>query len=491
MNATVPPRSSPLAVGASLVVLAMLVLGGLAFTPVGREAWELLSGWERLDTWIVVTGGLAAMACALPGNYLVLRRQSMMGDALSHSVLPGIIVAFLVSELMRRAGWLSPSTYAATRYAFLFGGAVLAGLTTALLTELVRTLGRVEASAALGVVFTSEFALGLLLVRLFADNVHLDPDCVLYGMLETVPAGADSVPGPVWVLGGLWLANVVLVVLFYKELKISAFDPRLATTLGIHARTMHYGLMAVTAMTLVAAFESVGSIVVIAMLIAPAASAYLLTDQLSRMLVLSQLLAAASAVLGHGLALTLPPLVFRRLGFPMVDDANTAGMMAVAAGLLFVLAMLFGPRHGVLSRLWVRARLSLRIASDDILGRLYRHEEKESPAVSVSTGRLRAGLTAANWLVAVSLWRLRQEGCLQRAADGYCLTDEGRRRARHLVRSHRLWESYMAKHLSLPDVQMHASAEQVEHFLDAALQDQLADELQTQQDPHGRAIPPS
>ena len=305
-----------------------------------------LSAWGSFDTWIVITAALAAMACALPGVFLVLRQQSMMGDALSHTVLPGIVVAFLLSYGLRDAAWLSPSTQLATLPLFLFGGAVVLGVVSAMLTEFVQRLGHVESSAALGVVFTSLFAFGLLLIRLKADSVHIDPDCVLYGNVKTVKLGVAGIPRATAMVASLLVVNLILVLLFYKELTISAFDPSLATTLGIRARLMHYALMATTAATLVAAFESVGSILVITMLVAPAATASLLTDRLPIRLVVTLAVAFTTALLGHAMALTLPALVFSRLGFPEIKDASTAGMMAVVAGMLFILAMFFAPRHG-------------------------------------------------------------------------------------------------------------------------------------------------
>ena len=251
-----------------------------------QEAIDILSDWGSLDTSIVITAALAGMACALPGNFLVLRKQSMMGDALSHTVLPGIVFAFLLAYWLDRSGYISETTRAATLPAALFGGAIVIGILSAVLTEWVHRLGRVESSAALGVVFITLFAFGLLLIRLKADSVHIDPDCVLFGSVET-PKSRQT-----WMVGILLCVNLLLVTIFYKELKVSAFDPGLATSLGIHAKTMHYALMAVTAATLVAAFESVGSILVIAMLIAPPATAYLLTDRLSHMIILSLLIAA-------------------------------------------------------------------------------------------------------------------------------------------------------------------------------------------------------
>ncbi len=480
---------------AAFALLAMVVVGAslklFLSTAVGGEVQEILADWYWLDTWIVVTGALAAMACSLPGVFLVLRRQSMMGDALSHTALPGIVVAFLLAQSVLAAGWISPQTYIAARHAVMFTGAMVLGVLAAMLTEWVQKLGRVEASAALGVVFTTLFALGLLLLRLAADNVHIDADCVLYGNLETAPIEAAGIPEPALAVGSILLVNLLLVIFFYKELRISAFDPNLATTLGINARAMHYGLMAMTAVTLVAAFESVGSILVIAMLIAPAATATLLTDRLWAMIVLSLAAAASSAVLGHVMAITIPPIVFGRLGYPTVTDASTSGMMAVAGGLLFLAALLLGPRHGLLGKLLRRTGLALRIAREDLLGRLFRREEQTDRDPGVAAPDLAAGTLGVGPMISrLAAFLLRRRGLIIADAAGWRLTTSGRQTARQLVRSHRLWESYMARHFLLPEDHLHETAERVEHYIDPEMQKELADELQApDQDPHGRRIP--
>lgn len=286
--------------------------------------------WTYLDSWIALTAMLSAIACTLPGCFLVLRRMSMMGDAISHAVLPGLAVAFLVTH----------SRDSLT----MFFGAALVGVLTAVFVEAVHRHGQVEESAAMGVVFTSLFALGLVLLVRSADHVDLDASCVLYGAMELVPLDTMTllgyeVPRAVLKMGAMVLFNALFVLTLFKELTISTFDPALSDTVGINSRWMNLALMAVVAVTAVAAFESVGSILVIAMLIVPAATAQLLTQRLAPLMAVALLCATASAWLGHLGAITLPPLV----GF---EDTNTAGMMAVAAGLLFTLAALFGPKRG-------------------------------------------------------------------------------------------------------------------------------------------------
>ena len=294
-----------------------------------------LGNWNgALDGWIVVAGVLCAAACALVGSFLVLRKMSLMGDAISHAVLPGLAVAFLITG--SRASLP------------MFVGAAIAGVLTAMFTEWIRGAGKVDEGASMGVVFTALFALGLLLVVQAADHVDLDPGCVLYGAIEltpldTVTIGEHHIPRVVLTLGAVFVLNLTCVLLLYKEFKISSFDPALATTLGINASFMHYLLMTLVALTAVAAFESVGNILVVAMLIVPAATAHLLTDRLSIMIGLAVLFGALSAVLGHLGAIALPAA----FGY---ESTNTAGMMALMSGFLFALAIVFGPRHGVLSR---------------------------------------------------------------------------------------------------------------------------------------------
>ena len=442
-------------------------------------------------------GALAAMACALPGCFLLLRRQSLMGDAISHTSLLGVVAAFFVSHWLVKSNVISPSTELSVRHVAMCLGAVIVGVMSAWMTEALQKFGNVEASAALGVVFTSLFALGLLLIRAVADDVHIDPDCVLYGAIEMAPletVGGSVIPRAAVVNGVVLVINLLLTLLLFKELRLSAFDPALATTQGIPAHLMHYGLMGVTAMTLVAAFESVGSILVIAMLIIPPATAYLLTDRLQRMIGLSLLFGVLSSVLGHVSALTLPPLIARRVGIPDVHDASTAGMMAAASGFLFVAAMLLGPKYGLVSRACHRLLLKLRIASEDVLGGLYRFEESQSDSAGVSLGTERAAWLQAlinrTWLSRLATWILLRRGWLIGSGSAIHLTDTGREAARLLVRSHRLWESFLAKHFVLGTGRFHESAEQVEHFLDGELLDELDQDLDRPGvDPHGRAIP--
>jgi len=278
--------------------------------------------WTELDTWIVLTGALTAMACAVPGVFLLLNKQSMLGDAISHAVLPGLAIGFLVS------GSRDPLP--------MFIGAVLAGLFTGVVSGVIERRGRVEAGASLGVVFCSLFALGLILIRLAADHVELDPGCVLYGALELAVIDSATVPRIVWQSGAILLLNLCLAGAFFKELQVVAFDSRFAKASGIPSGLLQQGLTVVTALTTVVAFESVGSILVIAMLIVPGASAMLLSRSVSGVLLWSLVVAISSAVLGHVLAISVGPAWLGLLtGRHDLGSLSSAGMMAASAGGIF------------------------------------------------------------------------------------------------------------------------------------------------------------
>jgi manganese/zinc/iron transport system permease protein len=277
---------------------------------------------------IILTGSLVAASCALVGSFLVLRKMSLLGDAISHAVLPGIVLAFL-------------ATGSRASLPMLLGAGAL-GLLTVALVELFNRSRRLREDASIGVVFPALFSLGVILISRYAAQVDLDLDCVLYGEIAYAPLdtlvlfGRELGPRSLWVNGSILLVVLSFVGLFYKELKVSTFDAGLAAAIGFSPVMIHYLLMSAVSVTVVGAFESVGAILVVAMLVVPPAAAYLLTDRLSHMLALAVGLGVASAVGGYGLARWL--------------DASIAGAMALVAGLLFLAAFLFSPRHGVVAR---------------------------------------------------------------------------------------------------------------------------------------------
>jgi manganese/zinc/iron transport system permease protein len=296
----------------------------------------------NLDSfWIILTGALAAGSCALVGTFLVLRKMSMLGDAISHAVLPGIAIAFFLTQSR------------ASLPMVIGAGAI--GVLAAFLIETLHRRGKLQQDASIGVVFTWLFALGVILISLFAGSVDLDQDCVLYGEIAYVPldlwvtdGGASLGPTAVWLLGAVFLVNLIFVLLGYKELKITSFDPALAASVGISATLWHYILMGMVSLTTVSSFESVGAILVVALLIAPPATAYLLTDRLDRMLIYAVVVGVVASIGGYYLAVWM--------------NGSIAGAIAVVAGIEFMLAFILSPTHGLLFK-----RLHQKADSEEFL----------------------------------------------------------------------------------------------------------------------------
>lgn len=427
-----------------------------------------LSSDARLDFWTILVAVVCNASCAVLGCFLVLRRMSLLGDAVSHSILAGLAVAF----------WLTGSIAPLP----LMAGALAAGLLTALLTQSLTTFGRLPEDSSLGVVFTSLFAVGVLIISSPAlRKAHLD-DCILVGLLDIVSLDTVQVAGRAFPRALLTEFPVLLLVLlfttvFWKELKITSFDPALATSMGLSAAVVHYLLMSLVALTTVANLQAVGAILVVAMLIVPAATAHLLTDRLGMMVLLAVLCGVSAAVFGCLWARWV--------------NSNAAGLMAVVAGLQFAAVVVWAPRYGLLSKMVHQFRLALRIASEDVIALLYRREEKAGEPAGFPLPQQYRSAVGDGWLLRLALFRLRRRRLIVLQPDGrLSLTDSGRQLGQSLVRAHRLWESYLDEYFDLPPDHLHEPAEQIEHFIGPALQHKLAAALhEPAQDPHGRRIP--
>ncbi|PNY79819.1 metal ABC transporter permease [Deinococcus koreensis] len=297
------------------------------------------------DLVIVLTACLVAVAGSLLGVFLVLRRLSMISDAISHSVLPGIVAAF----------WFSGGETATLPA--LIGAAAMGLLTVALVDALTRS-GRVKNDAAIGVVFPLLFSIGVILISVYFRNAHLDLDAVLYGEIAYAPFNLVSVwgrevPESLVLMGTLALLNAVFVGVFFKELRLSTFDAGLAGFLGFAPGGLHYALMTLLSFTTVGAFEAVGAVLIVAFVIVPPACAYLLTRRLPVMLGLSLLIGVLSSVAGYVLALAV--------------DASIAGMIASVLGAVFFLCVLFSPLDGVLATLARRGTQRDQVAARQLL----------------------------------------------------------------------------------------------------------------------------
>ncbi len=270
-----------------------------------------------------------AISCGLLGCYLVLRKMAMVGDAISHSVLPGIIIAYMIAGTRD-----SP---------LILIGAGLLGIFTTFLIEFFHRKGKLQTDASIGVTFTWLFALGVILVTAFAGQVDIDQDCVLHGQIAFVPldaielfGGAAEWPRTVVVMAIVLAVIIAFIALGYRPLFLTTFDPAYATAIGVATGLWHYLLMGAVSLTTVAAFDAVGAILVVALLVAPPATAYLLTHKFLHMLLITAGLGIIIAIGGYYLATAI--------------NGEIAGAMSVVAGILFAIAFLCAPNQGVLWR---------------------------------------------------------------------------------------------------------------------------------------------
>jgi len=354
---------------------------------------------------------VVAVACALPGTFLVLRRLSLVSDAISHSILLGIVVAFFVVENIN-----SP---------LLLVGASLVGLLTVALVQALERTGLVKEDAAIGLVFPALFSFGVILVSRYAGGVHLDVDAVLLGEIAFAPFdrlqawGWDFGPTSLVVMSAILALNVLALAVFWKELKLSTFDPGLALALGLAPAVVQYGLMALVSLTAVGAFSAVGSILVVALMIAPPATAYLLTDALDRLVLLAAATGALAAVSGYWLAYLL--------------DASIAGSMATMCGVLFVLAWAFAPGRGLVAAARRRARQRLEFAQTMLAIHLANHEGRPEAEVENRVAHLGEHLRWEPAFAGRIVRSAARRGLVEEEAGELRLTTRGRAVAEEAV----------------------------------------------------------
>ena len=303
---------------------------------------------------IQLIASIVAIACAIPGTFLVLRKMALISDAISHSILPGLVLGFFITHDLN-----SP---------LLIIMAAFTGVITVVLVEFIQKTRLVKEDTAIGLVFPVLFSIGVILIAKNANDVHLDTDAILLGELAFAPFdrflvnGLDLGPKSLWIIGTILLITIGLLVAFFKELKISTFDAGLATALGFSPVIIHYGLMSVASITIVGSFDAVGAILVVALMIAPAATAYLLTDNLKKMLSLSVLFGVFSAIAGYWLAHWL--------------NASIAGSMTTILGFVFLIAYLFAPKRGLFAVLYRSKQQQVEVSLLTFLLHLNNHQEE-------------------------------------------------------------------------------------------------------------------
>lgn len=309
---------------------------------------------------IQLIASLVAIACAIPGVFLVLRKMALISDAISHAILPGVVIGFFITHDLS-----SP---------LLIILAAFTGILTVFLVEFIQKTGLVKEDTAIGLIFPALFSIGVILIAQNANDVHLDIDAVLLGELAFAPFdrlelfGLDVGPKSLWVIGTILLVTLSLLLAFFKELKVSTFDVGLASALGFSPVVLHYGLMTVASVTTVGAFDAVGAILVVALTIAPAATAYLLTKDLKAMILLSVGFGVFSAISGYWLAHGL--------------DASIAGSIASVLGIVFLMVFLFAPGTGMVSVVYKQSRQKVEVLLLTFLLHLKNHTEKDERHVN-------------------------------------------------------------------------------------------------------------
>ena len=360
---------------------------------------------------IQIIAAVTAAACALVGAFLVLRKTALLSDAISHAILPGIVLAFFQTENLN-----SP---------LLLVAAAVTGVVTVGLIEALGRTRLVKQDAAIALVFPALFSIGVVLISRYASGVHLDVDAVLLGdpafswIRRFELGGRDLGPQALWLMGSVLLAVAAFVIAFYKELKLSTFDPALAAALGLAPAAVHYGLMTLVSVVAVGAFDVVGSILVVGLMIAPPAAAWLLTDRLPVLLALSVALGVVSAVAGYWLARGL--------------DVSIAGAMAVMAGVMFALALAFAPHRGLVAQARRRARQRVAFAERMLLVHLLHHEHTPQAERECRVGHLQEHLRWERAFASRAVRAAERGGAVERHGDRLALTASGREAAQRAM----------------------------------------------------------
>ncbi|MGH7214150.1 MAG: metal ABC transporter permease [Tepidisphaeraceae bacterium] len=429
---------------------------------VGRFTSALFDGRIDGNDLVVYAAILLGVTCGLLGCFIVLRRQSLLGDAIGHAVLPGVCLGFFFAG--------ARSTPA------LLLGALVAGLLAAAMISVLQRTTNLKAGECMGVVFTGFYGLGIVLLKFlqhreYAGQAGLDK--FLFGQIVGIN-GTDVLY--MLVICG---STIAAIIVFWRRLAVSSFDESFAFSIGLPVRAIHYFLTGLLTVAIVISIQAVGVVLVAAMLVTPAATAYLLTDRLHRMAMLSAIFGATAGVMGA---------FFSLLG----SDMPTGAFMVLGASTLFALAFFLSPRHGLLPRvirLWQRKR---KTQAENLLRTLYLMMETRG------TDDRRFGVhdVAAKRQESAGhvrkLWRMAAgRGWVDpHSRDPIIMTEVGLDEARRVVRNHRLWELFLTQEAHLASDHVHADAEYIEHVLPRDVLRRLEEMLdQTRVDPHGKPIP--
>lgn len=401
----------------------------------------------------IAASSMVGLMCGVLGCFIVLRNMSLVGDALAHAILPGVVIAFIL------VGYNTMG---------FFAGAVVAGLATAAGITWIQQKVKTKNDAAVGIVFTSMFSFGVILISYISkhNGVHLDLKDFLFG-------SSLGVSNTDLMLTALVMVYVLIsVVVFYRYLFASTFQAVVAQTMGISVKLMHYFLMLLLSFAVVASLQTVGVILVVAMLITPAATALLLESRLHWVLVIAGGLGLIAAMLGMVVAVKL--------------DTPPGPAMALVSTFIYLMAVIFSPRKGLVIKARNRHRRQLQTEREDILKQAFRMDQRGG--ITPEGIREKLDLGRNRWTR--HLQHMKRIGWLE-DTKSLAISDKGMIMALSLVRAHRLWETYLQQQVGLNEDQIHDEAERLEHLLTEEFLDQVDRELgYPTKDPHGSPIPP-
>lgn len=407
---------------------------------------------EAYEIRALLAASLVGITCGLLGCFIVLRNMALIGDAISHAILPGVVAGFVIAGYNVLA---------------FFAGAVVAGFVAAVLITWLQRNVKTKEDSAIGIIFTVMFAIGVMGISLVnRKGVHLDLKDFLFG---TILGVSDQ---DLWLSGVIAAFVVLCVIVFYRYFFMTTFQPVIARTLGISAKTMHYFLMLLLSFAIVASLQSVGVILVVAMLIIPASTAYLLTSRLRTMLVISALVGLVSAVVGLIAAILL--------------NTTPGPAMTVMAGMIYAITIVMAPEKGLLVNSIRKRSRRRKIMQEDVLKQLFKLDDKSAVPTSSLLGRLPFGGSK----LSRALSALRSSKLITQENGAVQLTQEGKLAALKLIRAHRLWETYLVERFNFTPEQIHEQAEKYEHLLPEQLLDEIDKSLgHPELDPHGSPIP--
>jgi ABC-type Mn2+/Zn2+ transport system permease subunit/Mn-dependent DtxR family transcriptional regulator len=387
------------------------------------------------------------------GCFMVLRNMSLIGDALSHAILPGIVFALMIFGYSTSA---------------FFGGAVIAGLFSALLITWLQQKVKLKNDAAIGIIFTFMFSIGVIGISRISKSqgVHIDLKDTLFGNILTVSKE------DLWLTLGMLTLVIIFVVLFYKQLFVTTFQLDIAETLGVNPKHVHYLLMLILSLCLVASLRSVGVILVVAMLITPAASALTIADRLPKVILSSAIIGMITTVTG--------------LCISVILDAPPGPCMAVVGTVIYLLLVFFSPKKGMLQKYFRKEKMNQQIIIEDIIKYLYKHQNDKKIEIADISKKL--GHKPSK--IAKTLRKLIEIGMIVESNGEHILTEKGIQKTNQILRAHRLWEAFLVEEIGLDSDQVHEEAERFEHHLSDELVSEVDERLGYPEiDPHGSPIP--